>query len=382
MLNNSTVAVIKCNSYDHKEVKESIARGLKLLGGIENFIDSDEKVLLKPNFLAAKDPEEAVTTHPEIFNSLVEILKENGINNLYYGDSPAAGQSKTASVKTGFEKIAKEQNVKLAEFDKGSEVAFKEDDFISKFNMANAYEQTDAIISLPKMKTHALTRLTGAVKNQFGFIYGLNKASYHALYPDLFDFSKFLIRLNKFLKPRLFIMDGVIAMEGNGPKNGTPIPMNVILLSNDPIALDTVFAHLVDLEPSYMPTVIAARELNYGTSEIENINIVGDNIDELINKSFKVERIPARHESNQLGLLKYVKNFITRRPVLDKSKCIKCGVCERHCPQDPKAIYLKDDKYPKYNYKDCIRCFCCQELCPQKAIKAKTPLIGKYFFYR
>lgn len=382
-MEKTKVAILKCDSYDPNNVYTSLKKGLELLGGLDHLFSKDEKILLKPNFLAAKKPSEVVTTHPSIFEGIVKLLNEEDFNNLTYGDSPATGSVKTAARASGFEEIANKYNVPLGDFDHGQSVSFPEGNISKSFDFANGVLEADSIISLSKMKSHALTRLTGAVKNQFGLIYGLNKAGYHSKFPDIIDFSKALIDINRWAKPKLFIMDGIVAMEGNGPKNGDPVPMNVILMSTDPIALDITFAKLVDIDPFYVATNKAAKEVDYGCYDINNIEFVGDPLEDFINKDFKVERVPAKGEAAGLGRLKYIRNFITRRPVVEKEKCIQCGVCEKHCPQEPKAVILKDKKsYPKYYYNRCIRCFCCQELCPNKAIKVKTPLIGKLLFYK
>ncbi len=383
MINKSKVVVLNCESYDNDIVYNTIKRGIELLGGIEKFVKKDEKILIKPNFLAAKKPEDVVTTHPSIFKAIIKLLKENGYNNLSYGDSPATANPINVAKVSGLDEIAQENNIIFGDFQSGQSVRYPNGRKIKVFDFANAVVDNDAIISLPKMKTHALTRITGAIKNQFGLIYGLNKSSYHSRFPVIYDFSEVLLDINEFVKPRLFIMDGIIAMEGNGPKNGNPIAMNTILISDDPIALDTIFATLVDLKPEFVPTIDLGEKYGIGNSKLENIELLGDPLKPLINKDFKVDRLPVRGEAPKLGKLKYIRNLITRRPVVDKSKCIKCGICQQQCPQNPKAIELKNkDSYPKYNYNRCIRCYCCQELCPNNAITVKTPLIGKLLFYR
>ena len=104
--------------------------------------------------------------------------------------------------------------------------------------------EAECVISLSKMKTHALERITGAVKNSYGFVYGKNKAIGHTKYPSADSFARMLIDLNQYVKPRFYIMDGITAMEGNGPGSGDPVAMNLILMSTDPVALDLSLIHI------------------------------------------------------------------------------------------------------------------------------------------
>lgn len=374
---------MRCTSYDQDAVNRAVARGIELLGGVRAFVSPEEKILLKPNFLSAKKPEAAVTTHPAVFAAVADVLTQNGCQKLYYGDSPGRGSCAGVARVSGIKEAAKRSGVKPLAFDSGQSVAFADGTACKRFDVAEGVLETDALISLSKMKTHGMTRLTGALKNQFGCIYGFNKAATHAKYPDLLDFSRVLIDINRLVQPRLYIMDGITAMEGNGPRNGSPTPMNALLFSADGTALDTVFAEMVGLNPSFMPTNQAAQEMGYGACTLDEIEIVGDDLKDFINPDFKVERLPARGEAAGLGKLKYLRGLFTRRPVVNPEKCIGCGICREHCPQQPKAITMhKDPAYPEYHYNRCIRCFCCQELCPQSAIDIKTPLLGRLFIYR
>src|SRR5699024_4117975 len=123
------------------------------------------------------------------------------------------------------------------------------------------------------MKTHALERVTGAVKNMYGCVCGLQKAKGHTLYPNAESFARMLIDLNQLLKPRLYLMDGIVAMEGNGPTSGDPVKMGVMLLSADPIALDAVFCRLVDLDPQMVPTNVHGMQYGLGTWKTEEIEV-------------------------------------------------------------------------------------------------------------
>jgi ferredoxin len=224
------------------------------------------------------------------------------------------------------------------------------------------------------MKTHMLARITGAVKNQFGCVYGLNKANYHLKIPNPTNFSKMLVDLNLLLKPRLYIMDGIVAMEGNGPRGGTPINMNCIIISNDPVAVDSTFCRMIDLDPMLVPTNKYGKIAGLGTYEKQEIEYVGDPINKFINKKFNVVRKQVSNNLIKSLMPKFLRNIIYHKPMIDSLKCIKCGICVNACPVEGKALHFtnnKKDSPPKYDYNKCIRCYCCQEMCPKKAIYSK-----------
>ena len=268
----------------------------------------------------------------------------------------------------------------LADFEKGQEIEYPEGIAATKFDIANACLETDGIISLPKMKTHQLTRITGSIKNQFGCVYGLNKAAFHLRVPNQVQFSKMLIDLHHLLKMRLFIMDGVQAMEGNGPRNGTPVKMNCIIISADPIAVDATFCRMVDLDPEFVPTITYGNERGVGNYKTADIEYVGDDPSQFKNASYDVVRKPVVNTSVKRRVHPVIGNIIFPRPVIDPKLCVKCGVCVESCPVEGKAVQFKDGNKknpPAYTYEKCIRCYCCQELCPYKAISVKQPFFGK-----
>jgi uncharacterized protein (DUF362 family) len=92
---------------------------------------------------------------------------------------------------------------------------------VKAFTVANGVLDNDGLISLSKLKTHGLSRMTGAVKKQFGCIPGLIKGQFHVKLPDPYDFCTMLVDINTFIRPRLYIMDGIMAMEGNGHEEGS-----------------------------------------------------------------------------------------------------------------------------------------------------------------
>jgi len=372
-MGKSIVALVRCDSYDPELVSEAVTRGARLLGGIEQFISKDEKILLKPNVLAGDGPERCVVTHPAVLSAVIRLVREV-TSNIAVGDSPGSRDVDLQLKGSGLADVAEEMGIEIADFKEGKEVYYEDNPYIKKFLIANGVLESDGMISLPKMKTHALTRMTGALKNQFGCIPGRTKKTYHFTLPSSYDFSRMLVSLTMAVRPRLYIMDGIKAMEGNGPRSGSPVRMNALLFSTDPIALDAVMCRLADLKPEYLPSSKIGKEMGLGTWLDDEIRIVGDSLEDLVNRKYNVSRRPFR-DLLPTGAVSLVKNLVIPRPVIDKNKCVICGVCVNACPVEPKALNWKRGKAtmpPEYTYLRCIRCYCCQEICPEGAIFVKS----------
>ncbi|MDR0494047.1 MAG: DUF362 domain-containing protein, partial [Treponema sp.] len=213
----SRVVVLRCDSYDTEQVYKTISKGFDLLGGIAGFIKPAEKILLKPNLLNRAAPDRAVTTHPAVVEALIRLLLDNNHTSISYGDSPGHPGSgeKTAEI-CGIKAVTDKYKLPFGDFSQGTVIDFPEGKTAKAFEICNAALNSDAIINVCKMKTHQLERITGAVKNSLGCVYGLNKAKMHIKYPNPDSFGKMLVDLNRYLKVRLHIMDGITAMEGNG----------------------------------------------------------------------------------------------------------------------------------------------------------------------
>ena len=375
------VALIKCDNYELSEVKSAINRGIDLLGGIDLFVKEGDKILLKPNLLASESAEKSVTTHPVVFEAIISILQEikekKNIKKISYGDSPGIGKGISVAQKSGISEVAEKLNIEYADFDEPVGVSFNEGIKEKSFTIAKPILEADTIISLPKLKSHALTIMTGAVKNQFGCIPGFRKAEYHLKLPDFDDFSTMLLDLNKLINPKLYIMDGIMAMEGNGPRSGNPKKLNVLLLSSDAVALDYVASQIISFDYNLIPTIKMGFKI--GFSNKENIEIVGDNIESVKVNDFKKphKRIGFGRSLMKLSAFPIIKRLFAimiPKPVIEYGKCVKCGVCVKVCPVTPLALNFnkKGKNYPpEYYYDKCITCYCCQELCPHKAIILK-----------
>lgn len=379
-MNKARVVIIRCDTYENDQVMTAIQKGVDMLGGISVFAKPGERIVLKPNILIGTDPDKHVTTHPAVFRAVGKLLKDAGVIVLY-GDSPSFGKSEPNLRRSGIKQVGNELGFILADFDSGRSVSHKDALLIKKFVVANGVLDSDGLVSLPKFKTHGLVRFTGAVKNQFGCIPGLRKSQYHVKLPDPYDFATMLVDLNTLIRPRLYIMDGIVAMEGNGPRSGRLKQLNVLLLSTDPIALDATACRIAHLDPEIVPTSKPGEKAGLGIYHIEDIELMGEALESFVDKSFEVNRTaPVSSSGGRFRV--FLKNRLTQRPVIDKAKCTCCGTCVTMCSVQPKAVnWYKGDKSkpPIYDYNRCIRCYCCQETCPEGAVYLSNPLLGRIY---
>ena len=389
----SKVVILPCESYEEEKIYSLLKTGIQELGGLSSLIGKEEKILLKPNLLKKAEVEKAVITHPVVVGAFARILREEGYKNIVLADSCGHGTTRQVIQGTGMDTYLKKYDIPAIDYTKGIQVDNPSGIQAKEFILPQELLEADCVISLSKMKTHALERITGAVKNSYGFIYGKNKAIGHTKYPSADSFARMLIDLNQYVKPRLYVMDGIVAMEGNGPGSGDPVNMNVILLSTDPVALDSVFARLVHLKPEMVPTNYHGEKMGLGTCKAENMELIlvrevpemffdesgleikEISMEELVfqygNPGFNVDRIQVR--SNVWTRLARALNIFQKKPYIEEDKCVRCGICVNSCPVPGKAVDFRKGKNnpPVYDYKKCIRCFCCQEMCPKKAIKVK-----------
>lgn len=377
------VALLKCTDYDTDLIERTIREGFELLGGeayINKLIPRDSKVLLKPNMLSVEQAGSPVITHFAVFEAVIRIVKEH-TNNISFGDSPGFGDPKRAAERSGLMEVAEKYGVKFEDFKETVHVKLDNSILCKSWDVARAPFEADVIISLPKLKTHAMAYFTGAIKNQFGCISGTQKALWHTRMPDANNFCKMLLDLNTLVGTSFAILDGIIAMEGNGPKNGSPHKMNTLIMGDSLSAVDSVAVRLIGYNsPLETPTLKEVYDNNWGTVLPEDIEVVGEKIENMKAKNFKLSRKGEGFHFSSPAVSKFLTGMVAPSPSLISDKCIGCKRCEEVCPEQGKVIKMVktgDNLRPTWNMKNCIRCFCCQELCPAGAIETKNTVIGR-----
>lgn len=324
-----------------------------------------KKILVKPNMLTDRTPEQAVTTHPEFLRQVIRNLRQRGAE-ITVGDSPAsAANLKAVWEKTGMAAVCQQEGVALISFEQSGTEIIRQDGY--EISIAKPALSADIILNLPKVKSHSLTVLTAAVKNLYGVIPGYTKTTLHRNHPNISDFGRLVKTIHSCLPPVWSIADGVIGMEGPGPANGTPVNLGFIAASQNPFALDIAICQTLGIAPERVPYLGSTRDLEANTPLIQG--------DAIRVESFK---IPAgAHLLNRVPawLIRSSAGIIWVRPAFSDEKCIRCGLCVKACPVTALTL-AKDLKAPHLNTKTCITCSCCHEVCPADAIQMRqSPLL-------
>lgn len=270
------VSIVSCPDYAFERVLTSVKKSIDLLGGLQHFVKSGDRVLIKPNLLSGRPPEKAVTTHPSVVKATIQLVKEAGGIPLL-GDSPGGGNLLKVAEKTGIKEVAEEMGCPLVEFTETCEVEATEGRTFKKLQVAKAAMDADVIISLPKVKTHGLTLLTLGIKNMFGCVPGMfRKTQWHlnaGANPKYF--AEMLVDLYGIIRPELTLVDGIVAMEGNGPNMGNPRHLGLLFAGVDCVALDAVITEVLSLPVQEVMTTKIAMAKGLGTGEFEQIEVLG-----------------------------------------------------------------------------------------------------------
>jgi uncharacterized protein (DUF362 family)/NAD-dependent dihydropyrimidine dehydrogenase PreA subunit len=363
----SKVALARCLNYSPEQIDTAVCKALSLLGGMESFIKPRSKVLIKPNLLMDSQPQDCITTHPRVIESVVTLLKKTN-SEIFIGDSPSViGERKQIDEvyeATGMKDICRRHDVKLAYFDKAV--------LKNGIPVTDWIERCDFIINMPKFKTHGLTILTAGVKNLFGVVLGMHKVKIHRDFMEIEEFARRLVDVFEAVKPALTIVDAVVALEGDGPGSaGIKTDTELILASQDAVAIDSVLATIMGIFPEDVPTTREARRRNLGESDLHNIDILGDSLGEFIYSNFRLPKASLIYNMPK-PIVKLAKQFIWYKMKVVKLECRSCKKCIDICPSS--SIDLEEGK-AFINSRKCILCSCCQEICPHNAITLKKSLL-------
>ena len=373
------VSAVKAQNYNLKELISAVRNSLALIGGLDVIVKPGSKVFIKINHLSPPSPpERGIVTHPVFTEAVVMLLKVIRAD-ITVGDDIEEGEGDGFAV-SGYRAMCARQGVRLVNLRQGGFIEQPCGGKILKnLYISKIVREADVIVNLPKFKTHSLTVFTGGIKNMYGIIPAGLRRSFHGQYLRSEDFCRMLVDIYTPAKPQLTIIDGIMAMEGEGPGSGKMKNLGLILASRDTVALDAVCGAIIGLQPADVLTTCYAGERGLGISELSRIDVVGEKFTDLATKDFKLPATFARTAINRAprGPVKYILEQISPRPRVKKKNCTACGKCVKDCPTGAARMAGKTSVI---DAKLCIRCMCCHEVCRYEAIYPGRPFFGTVIY--
>lgn len=365
------MALVSCPDYQPGNLEPALDRVLSLLGGLDSHLSPGQRVLIKPNMLCAAVPEKRVTTDPALLRAVTRRVLELGARP-FIADSPALDGFGKVAARSGAAAVAEELGVEIKALARPTRVPVPEGGRYQSLELSQDALSADAIISLPKLKTHAQMLLTLGVKNLFGTVVAQRKAEWHFMAgADRDNFAALLLDIWRTVAPTLTILDGVWGMEGLGPQNGSPRPCGLLAASSDALSLDFAVCGLVGAPLRRLPLWRAARAAGLA-GPAEAAELLGDRLEDLAIADFKLPELGGT-DFLPGPLANWSRRHLVSKPVQDRGRCKACGQCADICPAS--ALTLEGRRL-RFDYERCIRCYCCQEVCPEDAIGFKRgPLV-------
>jgi uncharacterized protein (DUF362 family)/NAD-dependent dihydropyrimidine dehydrogenase PreA subunit len=326
------------------------------------------RVLVKPNMLGPYPPERGITTHPALVRAVVEGLLDRGARPMV-GDNPGArgyGINDRCGEVTGIKEAARGHFVNLGELPVTTRL---DSPLADRAVVSRPVLEADLVVSLPKMKSHVQTILTGSVKNTYGYLVGGEKSRLHSLARTGKVFEGLLAAVYAIRPPSLTIVDAVTAMEGDGPSGGRPREVGLLVASPDALAADRVLCRLMGIGPGDLFYLAEVARRFPGTGDWSRVGPESP------------EPLPGFALPATFGraLKSYLANwilfsFLRRSQVrFVRERCRSCGACVEGCPAG--ALGLQEG-YPRLDRQRCIACYCCHELCPHAAVEL-DPLLRR-----
>jgi uncharacterized protein (DUF362 family) len=273
-MNKSVVSITHLDNYKSSAVSDALKKHFSLHGGLDKFINKGDRVLIKPNLIAPRSARCATQTDPAVILETAKLIKDFPATP-FIADSPAWSDTQNCLSKLKILEPLKKLGVPVRQLDKPVKCNING----VKVGISSAALEADAIINLPKFKTHQQLGATFAIKNMFGCVSGKRKAWWHFRKgKSERAFADLIVGIHKKMNPVINIIDGVIAMDSQGPIRGRARPLGYIIASQDPAACELVCCKICGLSPESLPLVQSAIRNNLGSKSFDEITIEGDSL--------------------------------------------------------------------------------------------------------
>lgn len=367
-----SISLSKCESYDSQAVALAMERVLSPLGGMSAFVRPGLSVLIKPNLLGDRMPDQAVTTHPEVVRAAIRLVRAAGGEPMVGDSSASAVKSDRVWELTGMKAVCHEESVPLLNFEEAGSDASTFDGI--SYSLARPALNAGLIINIPKLKTHSLTLFTNAVKNLYGLLPGYQKTMLHQAFARREQFGRFLAHIYRKVMPGLTISDAIVGMDGEGPANGDPVKVGLLAASADGAALDLALCGLLGLDWHKVPYLVELYSQAGGVPILPEILWLGDAHETMEIPRFRPPRVAGLTSMFPPAIVRLLAPFVWIRPIFSRN-CSRCGLCVQSCPTSALTLSA-GSSLPRLAATHCIGCCCCHEVCPTNAIEMRgSPLL-------
>lgn len=291
------VAVVK-----DKDIRVQVGKALELLGGMERFVKPGQKVLMKPNLTGPASYEKGVTTNPFLLEALIELAWEAGASAVDVGDGTGSLHIGTYEVmkRCGVYKVAQKAGAGMRDLNSGPVclIPVINGRILENVRINQACLEYDVIVNIPVLKTHFITEVSLGMKNLKGCIPPSEKRRFHDV-----GVNQAVADLNQVFKTSLTVIDGTIASEGLGPKEGKPVGFGVVLAGENVLAADMAAAAVMGFAPERIEHIKFAMEDGLGPTGMEELEVLGETI-QAVKRDFQ-RAIPSMPANGQA----VIRNF-------------------------------------------------------------------------
>lgn len=238
-----------------------------------------DRVLIKVNFICDKTWDTGATTDPIVVESIIKKLHDLNVAVSVVESDATITSADKASVKSGMKEMCERNNVDFVNLGHAKDrvkLSVPNGEALQNIIVPRLVVESP-VISAAKLKTHVSTTVTLGMKNMFGILPDKFKAKYHGM-----GINKVIVDINAAIKPILTIVDGFVGMEGNGPMDGDPVQMDLIVAGKDTVAVDATCCRVMGFDPHTIKHVWHAHKRGLG--EIDNFEIVGESIENVMHR--------------------------------------------------------------------------------------------------
>ena len=309
------MSVVKDNDLVH-----AVQEAIHLLGGIENFVKPDDRIVIKPNLVMAQPSDSGITADPQVVRTIIELCQNVEPSSIAVVEGSSGADTKFAFEKCGYSELVSEYDIDLVDLNESQITTVKvpEGKSLQTLEIPNDILESDVLINVPKLKLYrrakwaslAVKNLVGAVPGQGDYTetkvskfsleispeYWSPEGKWHLPYYRQWfnptrekrrlheNLSEGIVDLNTVIKPTLNVVDGMtICRDPDITYYDTrTLDLNTIVAGTDSLAVDSICVKIRGMEPSDVPYLKSAIKRNIGESDYDQIQVVGSPLNEIV----------------------------------------------------------------------------------------------------